>query len=1039
MSVGRLHAFDVLPRIIFNETAAEREEGLKFADAFGVGVSLHFKLGKLLLSLALVAAVLQVPALILYAHRGDVLEEHRRQPLTQAQLWSREAARSAGFGGATLVKFSMAAVEKAEEPTVRSLEFSMVAAIASLATLSLLCGAAAARELVRRDVTAMKALAPRPEHYSLLLRDISPNATAAALLRDLRSELSLNNRIRIERVACHHALRPVLTKAVETMAAEASVKLWEQRAQRHRCLSGIAALQRSRFARLSTELTELAGAERPARAVAAFVVFDSPNSARDAAMILADRLSGLAPLPVATSYCEALLVTASSCCLAVDAHRRRGPSLQQNDTSDRVLRGRISSTDTESDSRSALGYARPSAAPAPPDIIWENLELSLASRVARRLLVRFVTLLVCGTAMVVVFLLRGAAIDDENYADDTASDDVHFSPDASDNASATIIFGLPASKAEQAFGSATSAALAPYLTRERSPRRHAMLLVGVVVLLNSILRFVVRRGSLFEAHLTRTTEQSAVLFSYFASTTLNTLACYALAAWRGATRLEPSGGRAVYWLWYADVGGYLVAMLLWESLAPPTGALLRALLRKGLGIRLDRRASDDKDRTTPYRSSRGSADNGCATELTPLFRRDVHAVSLNRGGSAAPVAGVTFGYVPAIFTGGSFWSSLSALYSPAQAPEQTDRRQKVCNGCTANKGPNGTICEAQRCVFRRLVAEPVKQYLEAPPWDATARIADVLRVFFVGAVFGAGQPLLPWLSFLCIASMLAHDKWALLRERRAPPRLGTHLATTAARIAPLAAPAHACLALWTWSDPDYTGAQPLISLLLGIDCLYNAPLKRGLASMIRGTLRLSCVISAATWPVFLVLVFALCSLTVMHLPCQPFSCHARRRQRRTRPFSNAESPWSLLGSIRTPHSPAAVVLNRLRQTSLSQHEEDDTETEDDGAREAAFSRSEPVEDSTRLVERTFPTWREAVRVFKRKGIPHLYDVYDDARPLERERHPLFFHHWPHLSSELAKNVLQGVFTPPMGLGGQSDSADVDSSFNLDDQGAIGDF
>ena len=51
VSVGRLHASDVLPRVRFNSAAAEQEEGLAFAEAFGVGISLHFKLGKLLLSL----------------------------------------------------------------------------------------------------------------------------------------------------------------------------------------------------------------------------------------------------------------------------------------------------------------------------------------------------------------------------------------------------------------------------------------------------------------------------------------------------------------------------------------------------------------------------------------------------------------------------------------------------------------------------------------------------------------------------------------------------------------------------------------------------------------------------------------------------------------------------------------------------------------------------------------------------------------------------------------------------------------------------
>ena len=91
--------------------------------------------------------------------------------------------------------------------------------------------------------------------------------------------------------------------------------------------------------------------------------------------------------------------------------------------------------------------------------------------------------------------------------------------------------------------------------------------------LNSVLRILVRRGAVFGAHSTRTTEQSAALLAYWASTTLNTTGCYALAAWRGASKHAEG---AMLSRWYADVGVYLLTTLLWEALAPPAGCELES-------------------------------------------------------------------------------------------------------------------------------------------------------------------------------------------------------------------------------------------------------------------------------------------------------------------------------------------------------------------------------------------------------------------------------------------------------------------------------
>ena len=79
-------------------------------------------------------------------------------------------------------------------------------------------------------------------------------------------------------------------------------------------------------------------------------------------------------------------------------------------------------------------------------------------------------------------------------------------------------------------------ALEPYLTHAPSRKRHALFLLVVVVLINSLLRLLVRRGAMLGAHSTRTTEQSAALVAYWAAATANTMGVYALAAWGGRAR-----------------------------------------------------------------------------------------------------------------------------------------------------------------------------------------------------------------------------------------------------------------------------------------------------------------------------------------------------------------------------------------------------------------------------------------------------------------------------------------------------------------------
>ena len=209
VSVGRLHASDVLPRVRFNSAAAEQEEGLAFAEAFGVGISLHFKLGKLLLSLLFAAAVLQLPALALYARHGQF--RAHAEPVAPYGAGSLSV-----LDGAALARYSMAAVPAPESvgetPRARRRDILAVSFFAACATLALLSGAAAARDFVRRDALALRTLAPRPEHYALLLRDVAPDATAATVRADVLAALAAHGAGRpcaIEKVAVHHVLRPV--------------------------------------------------------------------------------------------------------------------------------------------------------------------------------------------------------------------------------------------------------------------------------------------------------------------------------------------------------------------------------------------------------------------------------------------------------------------------------------------------------------------------------------------------------------------------------------------------------------------------------------------------------------------------------------------------------------------------------------------------------------------------------------------------------------------------------------------------------------
>ena len=129
VSVGRLHASDVLPRLRFNAARAEREEGLAFAEAFGVGVSLHFKLGKLLLSLLIAAAALQLPILVYYARHGRFADARRARGARDEVRWQVSGAPR---------RYSMAAVaapaQLGETADARRRDLLLVSCFAALAT-----------------------------------------------------------------------------------------------------------------------------------------------------------------------------------------------------------------------------------------------------------------------------------------------------------------------------------------------------------------------------------------------------------------------------------------------------------------------------------------------------------------------------------------------------------------------------------------------------------------------------------------------------------------------------------------------------------------------------------------------------------------------------------------------------------------------------------------------------------------------------------------------------------------------------------------
>ena len=213
VSVGRLHASDVLPRLRFNAARAEREEGLAFAEAFGVGVSLHFKLGKLLLSLLIAAAALQLPILVYYARHGRFADARRARGARDEVRWQ--------VSGALLARYSMAAVaapaQLGETADARRRDLLLVSCFAALATALLGAGAAAARDFVRRDARALRSLSPAPEHYAVFLREVSDDATPASVRRAVERAVE---DARVEHVAVHRELRPALEAALAVIAAE---------------------------------------------------------------------------------------------------------------------------------------------------------------------------------------------------------------------------------------------------------------------------------------------------------------------------------------------------------------------------------------------------------------------------------------------------------------------------------------------------------------------------------------------------------------------------------------------------------------------------------------------------------------------------------------------------------------------------------------------------------------------------------------------------------------------------------------------------
>ena len=470
VSVGRLHASDVLPRVRFNSAAAEQEEGLAFAEAFGVGISLHFKLGKLLLSLLFAASVLQLPALVLYTRHGVLLHG----AVEVESDYGGEAAVLQVLDGAALARYSMAAVPApiavGESNAARRRDILVVSFFAACATLALLSGAAAARDFVRRDALALRTLAPRPEHYALLLRSVAPAATADAVRREVAEAVARHGpqgaAHGIERVAVHYVLRPVLAKAVEAMGAETAAARAEKRSGESERRRKAARRTRARCARVRSELVDMAR-RGDRRAIAAFVVFESPRAAREASLALQKRHLGLRR---AQSFKRHLSFRARAGLRPFGGASERAP----------LALGSLT----------ALGDAKPTMAPAPADIIWENLEVSEASRVARRLLVRAATLAVITSGLFAVYYLRGRAIhemgggppDDAGAAPTAAPTSWNATWNASSFAGDDDVLAPP--PPSDPFHSAKNA-LAPYLTREPSAKRHALFLVLVVVCLRA--------------------------------------------------------------------------------------------------------------------------------------------------------------------------------------------------------------------------------------------------------------------------------------------------------------------------------------------------------------------------------------------------------------------------------------------------------------------------------------------------------------------------------------------------------------------------
>ena len=130
--------------------------------------------------------------------------------------------------------------------------------------------------------------------------------------------------------------------------------------------------------------------------------------------------------------------------------------------------------------------------------------MSPRERLARRVAVRVLTIAVIAAGLLVVYGVRRRAIRDFDVDDDF---DAAAAPPAGNNATQPDILRNARN------------ALEPYLTHAPSRKRHALFLLVVVVLINSLLRLLVRRGAMLGAHSTRTTEQSAALVAYWAAAT----------------------------------------------------------------------------------------------------------------------------------------------------------------------------------------------------------------------------------------------------------------------------------------------------------------------------------------------------------------------------------------------------------------------------------------------------------------------------------------------------------------------------------------